>query len=249
MRFSRSGLTQYLIVWLQRRAAVDQGHPRAVTEEVERRLRRRSCRRRRPPPTRRSAPTARDSAYGPRAAPRPGRRAATGSRSSRWRPPPRRARRALAPARPRLRTSERPALGPDRASPPRAARGRAGERARHRLVVGERLPPIRLLVGNGERHAGDLEPLAGGEEEHVGRIVDERRHQRPAVDEQDREPGAPRLGADGDPGRPGADDQQVERSRARRSRPRSARRQFPEVVDRARPGAERRGVREGAACR
>ena len=66
-----------------------------------------------------------------------------------------------------------------------------------------------LLVGAGEGHVADLEQLGGGEEGHVGGVVEERVAEAALVDEDDVEAGALRVDGAGHSGGAGADDEEI----------------------------------------
>jgi len=65
-------------------------------------------------------------------------------------------------------------------------------------------------VRDRERHVRDLQQVPRREELHEGWEIEEVRRERPAVDQQVGQAGPRRLGADGDPGRAGADHQEVD---------------------------------------
>ena len=76
-------------------------------------------------------------------------------------------------------------------------------------VVLQGLVAIGLLVRAGEGHVADLEQLRRGEERHVRRIVEERVAEAALVHQKSGEARALRLDRAGQPGWPGADDQQI----------------------------------------
>ena len=88
------------------------------------------------------------------------------------------------------------------------------ECTRHRLVVGDRLPPIRFVVGNSEWDTTDLEQVPGREEPHEGRKLQQIGQQRATIDQQKIQSRSSRFGSDGDARRTGSDHHRIKLAHA-----------------------------------